>query len=175
MYIRLNVCIVQRGINAVSTLFNYTYNVFIASASEMHHQTAMGAEHNQRKPFEVNEANFEAEVLRSPYPTLVAFGAPWSKPCESVEFSLNEVAVLCPGKLRVLRVNVDNNPDLSAWYGIDSIPTLLWFVEGAVRARIVGTVSAQAILAKLEPLPPDLIKLPAAEQPPNLKPRIETT
>jgi len=98
---------------------------------------------------EVNEGNFESEVLRSQEPALVAFGAGWSKPCQILKTVLEELATRCAGKVRVLRINVDDNPDLGLWYGIESIPTLLCFVGGQVRVRIVGTVSTDAVLAKL--------------------------
>jgi thioredoxin 1 len=108
-----------------------------------------------REPFEileVSETNFESEVLRSQVPTLVAFGAGWSKPCQVLNSVVQDLVRHCAGKVRVLRVNVDDNPDLGIWFGIESIPTLLCFVEGQVRLRIVGTVSTDAVLAKLDQL-----------------------
>jgi thioredoxin 1 len=63
---------------------------------------------------------------------------------------LDEIASIYSERLRVVWVNADDNPDLSLWYEIESIPTLLYFVAGNVRARIVGTASKEAILAKLE-------------------------
>jgi len=102
---------------------------------------------------EVNQDTFEREVLRSTVPTLVAFGASWSKPCGILKSVLSEVVKDCEGKARVVRVNVDDNPDLGLWYGIESIPTLLWFIGGKVHARIVGTATKAAILAKLETPP----------------------
>ncbi len=101
---------------------------------------------------EVGEKDFEREVLRSEQPTLVVFGAHWSKPCHLLKSVLSEVAAQCAGRLRVLRVNVDDNPDLGVWYAIESIPTLLCFVNGKVCARIVGTASKEAILSRLPPL-----------------------
>lgn len=102
---------------------------------------------------EVNEATFEAEVLRSRMPVLVAFGASWSKACGILKSVLTEIVEDCAGQARVVRVDVDDNPDLGLWYGIESIPTLLWFIGGKVHARIVGTASKAAILAKLK-IPP---------------------
>ena len=112
----------------------------------------MSGETNRGHAPEVNEGNFEIEVLRSPQPTLVAFSAPWSKPCQIVQCVLGEIEAQGQGKIRVLRVNVDNNPDLGLWYGIESVPTLLWFVGGKVCARIIGTATKEAILAKLASL-----------------------
>jgi thioredoxin 1 len=102
---------------------------------------------------EINEAEFETEVLRCQLPVLVSFLAGWSLPCRLLEASLAEVAETLGGKAKVLKVNVDDNPDLGTWYGIQSVPTLSYFINGAIRAKIVGMASPKAILAKLEALP----------------------
>lgn len=98
---------------------------------------------------EVGEANFDAEVLGSGQPVLVAFVAPWSRPCRLLDAVLGEVAAACAGTLRVVKANADDNPDLSLRYDIQSIPTLLYFVGGCPRAKVVGTASKEAILARL--------------------------
>ncbi len=100
---------------------------------------------------EVGEEKFEAEVLRSKEPVLVAFCAPWSRPCQILESVLEEVATACAGRAKVVKVNADDNPDLSLWYEIRSIPTLLYFVNGALHAKLVGTATKEAILAKFQP------------------------
>jgi thioredoxin 1 len=102
---------------------------------------------------EINEMEFETEVLRSKLPVLVSFLAGWSQPCRLVEAALDEVAETLSGKAKVLKVNVDDNPDLGTWYGIQSVPTLSYFVNGTVRAKIVGMASPKAILTKLQSLP----------------------
>jgi thioredoxin len=101
---------------------------------------------------EVGEANFEPEVLQSKPPVLVAFGAPWSRPCQILVSVLEEVATTCAGSVKVVKINSDDNPDLSMWYEIQSIPTLLFFVDGSLRAKVVGTASKKAILSKLKTL-----------------------
>ena len=104
---------------------------------------------------EINEVDFETEVLRSELPVLVGFLASWSQPCRLVEPVLDEVAEACHGRARVLKVNVDDNPDLGSWYGIQSVPTLSYFVNGSVCAKIVGMASSKAILAKFQRLAQD--------------------
>lgn len=99
----------------------------------------------------LGEANFEAEVLRSKRPVLVAFSAPWSRPCQVLDPILSELASTLAGKARVVRVNADDCLDLSVCYDIQSVPTLLYFVEGKPHVRIVGTATKEAILAKLKP------------------------
>jgi thioredoxin 1 len=100
---------------------------------------------------EVREANFESEVLESTRPVLVAFLAPWSRPCQVLAPVLDEVVTACAGSVKVARINADDNPNLSMWYGIQSIPTLLYFVDARLRARVVGTVSKEGILSQLKP------------------------
>jgi thioredoxin 1 len=103
---------------------------------------------------EINEPEFEAEVLRCPQPVLVGFVTGWSKPCLLVEPVLDEVAGACNGNAKIFKVNVDDNPDLGTIYGVQSIPMLIFFLNGTVRAKIVGMVSAKAVLAKLNSLTP---------------------
>jgi thioredoxin 1 len=103
---------------------------------------------------EINESEFEAQVLRSAQPVLVGFLTGWSKPCQMLAPVLNEVAEACNGTAKVFKVDVDDNPDLGTSYGIQSVPALIYFVNGVVRAKIVGMVSSKAILAKLISLTP---------------------
>ena len=99
---------------------------------------------------EIGEANFESEVLRSKQPVLVAFFAPWSRACQTVRPVLDEVATACGGSVKVVKVNADNNPDLGIWYEIQSIPTLLFFVGGSLRGKVIGTVTKEAVFSQLQ-------------------------
>ena len=103
---------------------------------------------------EINEANLESEVLQSTQPVLVDFWAEWCGPCKMIAPVLNEIAVEQAGRIKVAKVDVDANPALAARFGIQSIPTLLYFVAGRVQAKVVGTASKEAILAKLNLLKP---------------------
>ncbi len=97
----------------------------------------------------VGQADFTSEVLQSGKPVLAVFMAPWSRACQAMETTLNEVIPACDGHVVVVKINTDDQPDLSLWYDIQSIPTLLFFVAGRVQAKVVGTASAEAILSKL--------------------------
>lgn len=110
----------------------------------------------------INETEFDARVLQSDQPVLVGFLSDWSQACARFEPVLEEVAAACAGQAKVYRVEVDDNPDLGSEYGIQSVPTLIYFIDGSIRVKIVGTVSARAILAKLPPLAQS--KNPAREQ-----------
>jgi thioredoxin 1 len=97
----------------------------------------------------VGEGDFESAVSQSCKPVLVLFCAPWSKPCQVISTVLAEVATTCAGHIEVLRVDADDNPHLSLWYGVQSIPTLLFFAAGNLREKLVGTASKEAILSLL--------------------------
>jgi len=110
----------------------------------------MNVTENNSKPVQLDNGSFDSEVLESKLPVLVAFLTMWSQPCAVILPVLEEVASERAGKLKVVRVNADTNLDLSLWFDIQSIPTLLYFVAGNVRAKIVGTATKEMILAKLE-------------------------
>lgn len=98
---------------------------------------------------EVGEKIFESEVLSPKGPVLAAFWASWSQPCHTLGPVLDEVATACAGSLKLVAVNVDDNPHLSLRYGVQSIPTLLYFLNGTPSARLVGTATKAAILVQL--------------------------
>ena len=100
---------------------------------------------------EINEANFESEVLQSKQPVLVDFWAEWCGPCKMLAPVLDEIAVAQPG-VKIAKVNVDANPALAERYGIQSIPTLLYFAAGEVKDKTIGVTGKRQILSKLEKL-----------------------
>lgn len=110
----------------------------------------MNATDYNSKPVQIDNGNFDLEVLQSKQPVLVAFLTLWSRPCAVIAPVLDEIASECADQMKVVRVNADTNLDLSLWYDVQSIPTLLYFVAGSVRARIVGTATKEAVVAKLE-------------------------
>ncbi len=101
---------------------------------------------------EITDANFEAEVLQSEIPVLIDFWAVWCGPCRMIEPIVDEVAQESDGKVKVGKVNVDENPGIAANYGIRSIPTLLFFANGTVQEQVVGAVSKQQITGILDKL-----------------------
>jgi len=105
-----------------------------------------------KSTIEINEANFETEVLKSNQPVLADFWAEWCGPCKMLSPVLEEIAAEQAERVKVVKVNVDNNPQLAARFGIQSIPTLLYFADGKVIHQTVGVVGKKAILDKLEGL-----------------------
>lgn len=100
----------------------------------------------------VNQANFEAEVLQATQPVIVDFWAEWCGPCKMLAPVLEEIASEQAGRVKVVKVNVDENPELAGRYGIRSIPTLLYFTEGQVRDQLIGVAGKRVILGRLEKL-----------------------
>ena len=101
---------------------------------------------------ELNETNFEAEVLKSTQPVLVDFWAEWCGPCKMLAPVLEEIATEQAARVKVAKINVDANPGLAARYQIQSIPTLLYFAGGDVRDKSVGAAGKKAIVSRLEGL-----------------------
>ncbi len=99
---------------------------------------------------DVNENNFKQEVLDSPIPVLVDFWADWCVPCKMIEPIVEELGKEYAGKLKVVRINVDDNQNIAIQYGIMSIPSLLLFVNGKLEEQIVGAVPKRVILSKIE-------------------------
>jgi len=98
---------------------------------------------------EVNEVNFESEVLQSNLPVLVDFWAEWCGPCRMLSPLLDEIATEQSDRLKVAKVNVDDSPALAERFGVQSIPTLLYFADGELRDRTVGAVGKRTIMSKL--------------------------
>jgi len=101
---------------------------------------------------EINEANFESEVVQSNQPVLVDFWAEWCGPCKMLGPVLEEIALEHSGRVKVAKVNVDTNSQLAERFGIQSIPTLLYFANGEIHDQTVGVLSKPAIVSRLEKL-----------------------
>jgi thioredoxin 1 len=89
---------------------------------------------------EVTDTTFETEVLKSSTPVLIDFWAPWCGPCRAIAPIVEELAGEYAGKLKVVKMNVDDNPGTPGRYGVRGIPNLILFKGGAVHEQIVGAV-----------------------------------
>lgn len=88
----------------------------------------------------VSDATFEAEVLKSAEPVLVDFFAEWCGPCKAMAPALDQVAKELAGKVKVVKVDVDQNPGVTGTYGIRAMPTLILFKGGKVAAQHTGAI-----------------------------------
>jgi thioredoxin 1 len=98
----------------------------------------------------ISDASFEADVLKSDRPVLVDYWAEWCGPCKMIAPILDEIAEEYDGKLRVAKLNIDENPATPPKYGIRGIPTLMLFKDGDVEATKVGALSKSQLTAFLD-------------------------
>jgi thioredoxin 1 len=97
----------------------------------------------------LSTANFDQEVLKSAVPVLVDFWAEWCGPCKMIAPLLDQLATEQAGKLKIGKINVDDNQDLAGKYGIRAIPTLLLFKGGVVKEQMVGMVGKKDLEKKV--------------------------
>jgi len=95
---------------------------------------------------EISDQSFESEVLKSPVPVLIDFWAPWCAPCRAIAPVVEELAKEYQGKIKVVKLNVDDNPQTPQRYGVRGIPNLILFQGGNVREQIVGAVPKKRLV-----------------------------
>jgi thioredoxin 1 len=101
------------------------------------------------KTITITDDNFEDEVIKSDLPVLIDFWAVWCGPCKIIAPVVEQLAEEYHGKLKVGKLDVDNNQETSIKYGVRSIPTLLLFKNGQVKETIIGAVAKQQIVQKV--------------------------
>jgi thioredoxin 1 len=103
------------------------------------------------KPVDVTDATFDSEVINADTPVLVDFWASWCGPCRIVGPILEEIATEKDGKLKIAKVNIDENNQMAAQLGISSIPTMILYKNGQPVEKIIGAYPKPRILEKVEP------------------------
>jgi len=101
-------------------------------------------------PIHVNKASFKREVIDSAQPVLVDFWAERSVPCQAMAPVIEEIAREHQGGLKLVKVNVDQNPKLAEQYHIETLPTLVYFINGLVHDHIVGVTEKGEIVQRLK-------------------------
>ena len=109
----------------------------------------------------VTDASFADDVLMSDKPVIVDFWAEWCGPCRMVAPVLEQIAAEQTGKLKIVKLNVDENPQTQAQFGVTGIPTMILFKDGQMVERIVGFMPKPNLLNRLQP---HLVADPAASQ-----------
>jgi thioredoxin 1 len=99
----------------------------------------------------VTDQSFDLEVLQSPVPVLVDFWAAWCGPCRAIAPTVDQMAIDYAGKLKVVKVDVDTNQEVSNRYGILSIPALVLFKNGQVVEKLVGALPKPILVSKIQP------------------------
>jgi len=100
---------------------------------------------------EITKANFTEEVLKVDKPVLVDFWAEWCMPCKLIVPVLDDLNRELNDKLKIVKVDVDNNPEISMNYSVRSIPTLMLFKNGEVVEQLIGAVPKKTILDRIKP------------------------
>ena len=101
-------------------------------------------------PISINDTQFEAEVLKSPLPVVLDFWAPWCGPCRMVGPMLETLAEQMDGQVRFVKINVDENPQNASRFGVQGIPTLLFFRGGNLVDTVVGALPETALRDRIE-------------------------
>jgi thioredoxin 1 len=102
------------------------------------------------KVVHVSDSTFDAEVIKASTPVLIDFWAPWCAPCRAIAPTIDDLANEYAGRLKVVKVNVDDNPETAARFGVRGIPNLLIIKGGQVKEQIIGAVPKTALVKAVD-------------------------
>ena len=112
---------------------------------------SIGLEALMAEMLHVNEDTFKSEVLESTQPVLVDFSAVWCQPCKMLDPLVKQLAGEWDGKVKVVKIDADENPSLVMQFGVMGIPTLLFFKGGEIKERVTGFMPKEKLVARFTP------------------------
>jgi thioredoxin 1 len=128
-----------------------TWEIFIVNVRPLRAATSIKVEARMAEMLSVTEDTFKMEVLDSSQPVLVDFSAVWCQPCKMLDPIVKQLAGEWDGKVKVVKIDADENPNLVMQFGIMGIPTLLFFKGGEIKERITGFMPKDKLIARFTP------------------------
>lgn len=128
-----------------------TWEIFTVNVRAARYNASKHLEAQMADLIHVDEGTFETEVLNSSEPVLVDFSAVWCQPCKMLDPVVKQLAGEWDGKVKVVKIDADENPNLVMKYGVMGIPTLLFIKGGEVKERVTGFMPKEKLSAKFSP------------------------
>jgi thioredoxin len=128
-----------------------SWEIFIVNVRPAEAGTSSKLEVQMAEMLHINEDTFKTEVLDSSEPVLVDFSAVWCPPCKMLDPVVQQLAGEWEGKVKVVKIDSDENPNLVMQFGIMGIPTLLFFKAGEIKERITGYMPKEKLVARFSP------------------------
>jgi thioredoxin 1 len=128
-----------------------TWENFSVNVRPLYLAASIGLEVPMAEMLTVSEETFKIEVIESSQPVLVDFSAIWCQPCKMLDPIVKQLAGEWEGKVKVVKIDADENPNLVMQFGVMGIPTLLFFKGGEIKERITGFMSKEKLVARFSP------------------------
>jgi len=128
-----------------------SWEIFIVNVRPSPYNASISLEATMADLIHVDEATFQNEVLSADEPVLVDFSAVWCQPCKMLDPVVKQLAGEWDGKVKVVKIDADENPNLVMKYGVMGIPTLLFIKGGEVKERVTGFMPREKLVAKFSP------------------------
>ncbi len=128
-----------------------TWEIFIVNVRRLRYNASITLEATMAEMIKVDEGTFQNEVLDANEPVLVDFSAVWCQPCKMLDPVVKQLAGEWEGKVKVVKIDADENPNLVMKFGVMGIPTLLFMKGGEVKERVTGFMPREKLIAKFSP------------------------
>jgi thioredoxin 1 len=128
-----------------------SWEIFIVNVRHPHYNASIWLEAKMTELIHVDEGTFQNEVLEANEPVLVDFSAVWCQPCKMLDPVVKQLAGEWDGKVKVVKIDADENPNLVMKYGVMGIPTLLFIKGGEVKERVTGFMPKEKLIARFTP------------------------